>query len=96
MHIERAVSYTHLDVYKRQQQRAFISTYQSLGYIKNKKLIILDPNKKMGTFAPNFRAGSSKSIPDEEWLTKEAIANYQLASYLYSSGGYQMISNSTK
>lgn len=81
---------------KDEQQRAFISTYQSLGYIKNNKLVILDPNKKLSTFTPNFKTGASKSIPSERWLTEEAIANYQLASYLYSSGGYQMISNSAK
>ncbi len=75
---------------KDEQQRAFISTYQSLGYIKNNKLVILDPNKKLSTFIPNFKTGSSKSILSENWLTNEAIANYQLASYLYSNGGYQM------
>ncbi|MCX2475907.1 LTA synthase family protein [Pedobacter sp. MC2016-05] len=78
------------DVFKMkdQQQRAFISTYQSLGYLKNNKLIILDPNKKSNTFTPNFKTGASKVIPSESWLTDEAVANYQLASYLYSSGGY--------
>lgn len=78
------------DVFKMkdEQQRAFISTYQSLGYIKNNKLVILDPNKKVATFSPNFITGSSKSVPSEEWLTNEAIANYQLASYLYSNAGY--------
>lgn len=86
------------DVFKMkdEQQRAFISTYQSLGYIKNNKLVILDPNKKISTFIPNFKGSGSKPIPSQEWLTNEAIANYQLASYLYSSGKYQMISNSTK
>lgn len=63
---------------KDEQQRAFISTYQSLGYIKNNKLVILDPNKKLSTFTPNFKTGASKSIPSERWLTEEAIANYQL------------------
>ena len=74
---------------KEENQRAFISTYQSLGYLKNNKLVILNPNKKLGTFTPNFKTGGSKPIPAEEWLTDEAIANYQLASYLYSNGGYQ-------
>ena len=74
---------------KDEDQRAFISTYQSLGYLKNNKLVILNPNKKLGTFMPNFKTGGSKPIPAEGWLTNEAIANYQLASYLYSSGGYQ-------
>ena len=78
------------DVFKMkdEQQRAFISTYQSLGYIKNNKLVILDPNKKLSTFRPDFKTGASKPIPSEDWLTKEAIANYQLASFLYSNEGY--------
>jgi phosphoglycerol transferase MdoB-like AlkP superfamily enzyme len=82
------------DVFKMkdEQQRVFISTYQSLGYIKNNKLVILDPNKKQSTFIPNFKTEGSKSIPSEDWLTNEAIANYQLASYLYSSGGYYFVS----
>ncbi|WP_343534949.1 LTA synthase family protein [Pedobacter sp.] len=74
---------------KEEQQRVFISTYQSLGYIKNNKLVILDPNKKLGTFIPDFKTGASKPIGSEEWLSNEAIAYYQLASYLYTSRGYQ-------
>jgi phosphoglycerol transferase MdoB-like AlkP superfamily enzyme len=83
------------DVFKMKddQQRAFISTYQSLGYIKNNKLVILDPNKKISTFAPDFLTGASKPIAAEAWLTNEAIANYQSASYLYSSKGYNFVSN---
>lgn len=79
------------DVFKMkdEQQRAFISTYQSLGYLKNNKLLILDPNKKLGTYLANFETGSAKPIPAEAWLTNEAIANYQLASYLYTNKGYQ-------
>lgn len=78
------------DVFKMkdEQQRAFISTYQSLGYIKNNQLVILDPNKKVSAFAPDFKTGSSKAIALPQWLTNEAVANYQLASSLYSTGGY--------
>jgi len=82
------------DVFKMkdEQQRAFISTYQSLGYIKNNKMVILNPNKKLNTFAPDFKTGTSKIIPSEDRLTKEAIANYQLASYLYANGNYNFTS----
>jgi phosphoglycerol transferase MdoB-like AlkP superfamily enzyme len=81
------------DVFKMKddQQRAFISTYQSLGYIKNNKLVILDPNKKLSTFTPDFLTGASKPIAAEAWLTNEAIANYQSAAYLYSSKGYNFV-----
>ncbi|WP_316796132.1 LTA synthase family protein [Pedobacter agri] len=79
------------DVFKMkdEQQRAFISTYQSLGYIKNNKLVILDPNKKVATSIPNFKTGNAKPVPSENWLTEEAIANYQTAAYLYTKNGYQ-------
>jgi phosphoglycerol transferase MdoB-like AlkP superfamily enzyme len=70
-------------------ERVFISTYQSLGYIKNNKLVILDPNKKVNTYIPNFETGNSSPAPNEKWFTEEAIANYQLASELYKQGGYQ-------
>ncbi|GAA4212933.1 LTA synthase family protein [Pedobacter jeongneungensis] len=69
-------------------ERAFISTYQSLGYIKNDKLVILDPNKKAVTYKPNFTTGSAVTLPADEQLINEAISNYQMASYLYQKGLY--------
>lgn len=69
-------------------ERAFISTYQSLGYLKNNKLVILDPNKKVNTFIPDFLTGNSIPTTNDVALTNEAIANYQLASYLYQNKLY--------
>ncbi len=79
------------DVFKMEDkdQRAFISTYQSLGYIKNNKLVILDPNKKASTFSPDFISGSASSINPDKNLINEAIANYQVASFLYQKGIYK-------
>ncbi|RZK51198.1 MAG: LTA synthase family protein, partial [Pedobacter sp.] len=78
------------DVFKMKdnEERAFISTYQSLGYIKNNQLVILDPNKKVKTFTPDFLNGNSKPIAANPSLIDEAIANYQLASYLYKNNLY--------
>lgn len=79
------------DVFKMNEkdQRIFISTYQSLGYLKNNKLVILGPNKKANTFIPDFKTGNSVATENEQWLTEEAIANYQMASELYKRKGYQ-------
>ncbi len=79
------------DVFKMAQkdERIFISTYQSLGYLKNNKLVILGPNKKTDTFIPDFKTGSSVATKNEQSLTEEAIANYQMASELYKHKGYQ-------
>lgn len=73
---------------KNSDERAFISTYQSLGYIKNGKLIILDPNKKAATYKPDFTTGNAVTIPADQKLINEAITNYQMASYLYQNGLY--------
>ena len=78
------------DVFKMKDsdERAFISTYQSLGYIKNNKLVILDPNRKAATYKPDFTTGGSVAIPADGKLIDEAISNYQMASYLYQNGLY--------
>ncbi len=78
------------DVFKMKDtdERAFISTYQSLGYIKNQKLVVLDPNKKANTYQPDFKTGNAEKIPADQKLINEAIANYQMASYLYQNGLY--------
>ncbi len=83
------------DVFKLKagDERAFISTYQSLGYIKNNQLVILDPNRKVKTYQPDFVNGNSKLIAPNTNLTKEAIANYQLASYLYEKKLYGFINH---
>jgi len=73
------------------EERAFISTYQSLGYIKNNKLVILEPNKKARTFAPDFVTGSSKEVAPDETLINEAVSNYQVASYLYRNHLYNKL-----
>jgi phosphoglycerol transferase MdoB-like AlkP superfamily enzyme len=73
------------------RERVFISTYQDIGYIRNNKLIILSPQKKIETMVPNFISGTSiKTIPDQA-LINEAIAWYQGANFLYKKGGYKMI-----
>jgi phosphoglycerol transferase MdoB-like AlkP superfamily enzyme len=72
-------------------ERAFISTYQDMGYIKNGKLVILSPRKKIKTFTPDFITGANVSISNSTELVNETIAWYQGASYLYRSGKYKSL-----
>ena len=74
---------------KDDEQRAFISTYQSLGYLRNGKLVVLNPNRKLGTFKPDFKTGAAIKTTDDEKLTNEATSYYQMAAYLYQKGLYQ-------
>ncbi len=71
------------------RERAFISTYQKLGYIKNNKLVILSPGKKADMYLPDFINGTATKIPVDSNLVKEAVALYQSASYMFKRGGYK-------
>jgi phosphoglycerol transferase MdoB-like AlkP superfamily enzyme len=73
------------------RERVFISTYQDIGYIRNNKLVILSPQKKIETMAPNFVSGTAGKISPDQVLINEAIAWYQGANFLYKNGGYKMI-----
>lgn len=70
------------------RERAFISTYQKLGYIKNGNLVILSPRKQADMYRPDFTTGEAKKVPIDSVLLKEAIAYYQTASYMFNKGLY--------
>ena len=83
--------------------RAFIATYQDLGYIKDDFLTIISPLKKLKQFdliqQKNETLGTEYSIIYEEKpktkidlkLKKETIAVYQTASYILKNKKYQKI-----
>lgn len=73
-----------VDLTKYTPNRAFISTYQLLGYLKDDKLVILSPNNDPAT----FRIEGKKQIlmESEKELSEEAISYYQSAYELYIKG----------
>lgn len=64
------------------KERAFISTYQGLGFLENGNLLIQSPVKKIRQFKPNFSTGTAKEINVDETFMKKAIAYYQVASWM--------------
>jgi phosphoglycerol transferase MdoB-like AlkP superfamily enzyme len=79
-----------LDIFnvKPNQEFAFISTYEKLGFIKNNHLLVLSPQKKVHQFKimPNH-----DQIPEQvdPVLKEQAISFYQTASYMYKNKLYQ-------
>lgn len=63
--------------------RAFISTYQKLGYIENDKLAILSPQKKATLYKFNRQSDKEEQLPMEESYIKKMQAYYQGANYIY-------------
>ncbi len=76
------------DIFKLEpgRERAFISTYQSLGYIRHDSLVVLKPQRIADTFLPDFKNGSVSEVGGDLKLINEAIARYQCASYQFRKG----------
>jgi len=78
------------DIFKLEpgRERAFISTYQSLGYIKDGRIAILTPQRKVESFHLSEKQETMEPINDPE-LVNEAVAWYQSASYAFKHGFMQ-------
>ncbi|ANA41167.1 sulfatase [Geobacter anodireducens] len=66
-------------------ERAFISTYQKLGYIEGDRLLILSPQKGVSLARFDRRSGAIEPLPMDERLLQEALAWYQGANYIYKN-----------
>lgn len=70
---------------KPEEQRAFVSTYQRLGYFSPGKLAVLEPVRKQRMFTFTDPANPVPAPPEVQFL-QEAISQYQTASYLFAHG----------
>ena len=66
-----------------EQERAFIGTYQRLGFMKKGRLVVLDIKKESNLYQTDDMTGEEKKIPADQNLFDEAISYYQAADYLY-------------
>jgi phosphoglycerol transferase MdoB-like AlkP superfamily enzyme/membrane-associated PAP2 superfamily phosphatase len=71
-------------------ERAFISNYQSLGYLKNGTLIVLSPKRRVEAYAVDGKRFESRPIEPQSNLVDEAVAYYQTASRAYKTGALKM------
>lgn len=76
------------DMYKLEQgrERAFVSTYQKLGYIKNDVMVILSPQKKSEVVLLHPQAMADNDNQMNEQVLNEAISWYQSASHMFTNG----------
>ncbi|MDP3914877.1 MAG: sulfatase-like hydrolase/transferase [Bacteroidota bacterium] len=66
-----------------EEERAFISNYQKLGFIKNDRLTILSPQQKITHYKIDPLSGEMNVSPIDEKIQNEAIIYYQSANYVY-------------
>ena len=67
------------------EEWAFISNYQKLGYIKNDRLTILSPQQKITHYKIDIKTGEMKVEEPDSNVENEAIIYYQSASYVYKN-----------
>lgn len=65
------------------RERAFVSTYQELGYLRGEELAVLRPGKRVSVVKPDPRDGSAVPVRANPAFTDEAIAWYQAAAGLF-------------
>lgn len=78
-----------VDVFQRPQDsaRAFVGTYQLLGYLRHEKLVELSPHRKVDTVRPAYTGDQEQPvIADDPQLILEAVSNYQTAAYRFEHG----------
>ena len=69
------------------RERAFIGTYQLLGYLRDDKLVQLSPHRKVDTLRPAYaRDVAQPELPEDPALTLQAIAYYQTAAAAFADG----------
>lgn len=79
------------DIFKLEpgRERAFISTYQSLGFIRGNQMIILNPQRKVAQVSIDPVSGGSTPAVLNNELVEEAIAWYQSSSLAFKKGTYK-------
>lgn len=65
------------------EPRAFISTYQKLGYLTNDRLVVLGPRKYAAQYQADRLTGELKPQPLDQTLLGDMLAYYQGADYIY-------------
>ncbi len=67
------------------KERAFLSTYQKLGYMDGDSLVVLEPGKKIQSYAYRREDGLLTPAPDNRRLVEETIDYYQGSNIMYKN-----------
>jgi len=65
--------------------RAFVANYQTLGYLRDGKIAVLQPRRRAQVFLLDAQGRQGAETSDPE-LVREAIAWYQVASHVFRAG----------
>jgi len=67
------------------QQRAFISTYQKLGFIKDDQLVVIGPQKYLQEYTFSRQDGKVHATKPQERYVDDMLAYFQGTNYIYKN-----------
>lgn len=68
--------------------RAFVANFQTLAYMKDDRIAVLQPKRKIDLYRLE-QGRTYRPLPADPAITREAIAYYQVASHLFRNGLHQ-------
>jgi phosphoglycerol transferase MdoB-like AlkP superfamily enzyme len=68
------------------KEHALISTYQTVGYLENDKLVVLEPGRRVRVETVDWNSLTTRPTADDPAAVEEAISVYEGASLAFKSG----------
>ncbi|HEU4992853.1 MAG TPA: LTA synthase family protein [Luteimonas sp.] len=76
-----------VDVFQQRPGRAYVGTYQLLGYLQPGRLVQLAPHRRVDTVRPSHdRDEPQPALPEDPAATLQAVADYETAAYRFTHG----------
>lgn len=78
-----------VDVFQRppDSARAYVGTYELLGYLRDDKLVQLSPHRRVDTVRPAYTKDDPQpELSEDPALSLQAISDYQTAAYRFTHG----------
>jgi hypothetical protein len=66
-------------------ERAFISTYQKLGYLTGDRLLVMGPKRRLDSYVVTRADGSATEIRPREEDVADMLSYFQGASMIYKN-----------
>ncbi len=67
------------------RERAFLSTYQKLGFLEGNSLVVLGPKKYLKCYSVDRKSGSIAEAEAREEIVADALAYFQGTNYVYTN-----------
>lgn len=68
------------------KEHALISTYQTVGYLENDKLVVLEPGRRVRVETVDWNSLATRPTADDPAAVEEAISVYEGASLAFKAG----------